>query len=82
MSTPAPTDSGDLGDAGVLVLLGDEQAGKTLEELAPAGADGDAGGVAAPDPSDGDVPATAPADADTGGDAEEGDAEAGDDAEE
>lgn len=60
VSTPAPTVSGDLGDAGVLVLLGDEQAGKTLEELAPPGA---ATGVAAPDPSDGDVPVTAPADA-------------------
>jgi hypothetical protein len=66
VSTPAPTAGGDLGEAGVLVLLGDDQAGKTLEELAPA-----AGGVAAPDPSDGEVPVTAPADADTGGDADE-----------
>lgn len=71
LETPAPTDSGDLGDAGVLVLLGDDQAGKTLEELAPEPAEG---GVAAPDPSDGEVPVTAPADADTGGDAEEVDA--------
>lgn len=70
LETPAPTADGDLGDAGVLVLLGDDEAGKTLEELAPAGAAPDAGGVAAPDPSDGEVPVTAPADADTGGDAE------------
>lgn len=86
VDTPAPTDSGDLGDAGVLVLLGDDEAGKTLEELAPEPVEG---GVEAPDPSGGDVPATAPADADTGGDAEGGDAgdgagdgDAGDDAEE
>jgi hypothetical protein len=70
VSTPAPTAGGDLGEAGVLVLLGDDQAGKTLEELAPPGVEPAAGGVAAPDPSNGDVPVTAPADADTGGDAE------------
>jgi len=74
VSTPAPTDDGDLGDAGVLVLLGDDQAGKTLEELAPPGVDPAVGGAAAPDPSDGEVPVTAPADADTGGD-DEADAE-------
>lgn len=62
LPTPAPTADGDLGDAGVLVLLGDDQAGKTLEEMAP---ETDAGGVAAPDVSDGDVPATAPADVST-----------------
>ena len=73
VSTPAPTDSGDIGEAGVLVLLGDDEAGKTLEELAPEEAD--AGGVAAPDPSDGDVPVTAPEDANTGGDAETDDAD-------
>ncbi len=72
VSTPAPVDSGDLGDAGVLVLLGDDQAGKTLDELSPAPAED---GVAAPDVVDGDVPVTAPADADTGGDAEETDAD-------
>lgn len=71
LPTPAPTADGDLGEAGVLVLLGDDQAGKTLEELAPAGDDAAAGGAAAPDPSDGEVPVTAPADADTGGDAED-----------
>jgi hypothetical protein len=71
VSSPAPTESGDLGDAGVLVLLGDDQAGKTIEEL--SGSAGDAAAtdaVEAPDVSDGDVPITAPADADTGGDAE------------
>lgn len=61
VSTPPPTEDGDLGGAGVLVLLGDEQAGRTLEELAPAGAP--AGGAAAPDPSGGAAPATDPADA-------------------
>jgi hypothetical protein len=65
LPTPAPTVSGDIGEAGVLLLLGDDEAGKTLEELSGAtGADEDA--AAAPDPSDGDVPATAPADADLG----------------
>lgn len=73
VSTPAPTVSGDLGDAGVLVLLGDEEAGKTLEELAPPGGATDPGGVAAPDPSDGDVPVTAPADAVTSDGAAEDD---------
>ncbi|MFK7919817.1 MAG: LytR C-terminal domain-containing protein [Ilumatobacter sp.] len=69
VSTPAPTTSGDLGSAGVLVLLGDDQAGRTLEELSPTPAtDVAEEGVAAPDPSDGDVPVTAPADADIGGD--------------
>ncbi|MGB3737031.1 MAG: LytR C-terminal domain-containing protein [Ilumatobacter sp.] len=70
VDTPAPTDDGDLGGAGVLVMLGDDQAGKSLEELAPAGAEATDNGAAAPDPSDGEVPSTAPADADTGGDAE------------
>lgn len=71
VSSPAPTESGDLGDAGVLVLLGDDQAGKTIEELSGSVDDVAAtDAVAAPDVSDGDVPITAPADADTGGDAE------------
>ncbi len=65
LPTPAPTESGDIGDAGVLVLLGDDQAGKTLEELSGTSADSE-DVAAAPDPSDGDVPATAPADADLG----------------
>ncbi len=64
VQTPAPTDDGDLGEAGVLVLLGDNEAGKTLEELSPETA------VVAPTPSDADVPSTAPADADLGEDAE------------
>jgi hypothetical protein len=66
LPTPAPTESGDLGDAGVLVLLGDAEAGKTLEELSGAPAEAGEDVAAAPDPSDGDVPATAPADADLG----------------
>ncbi len=69
VASPAPTVSGDLGDAGVLVLLGDNEAGRTIEELSGASEDGDAA-VAAPEPAGGDVPVTAPADADTGGDDE------------
>jgi len=61
LPTPPPTTSGDIGDAGVLVLLGDDEAGKTLEELSEAAEET----TAAPDPSDGDTPATAPADATT-----------------
>jgi len=38
--TPVPVESGSLGDAGVLLMLGDNEAGKTVEELqATAGAD-------------------------------------------
>jgi len=57
LPSPAPTANGDIGDAGVLVLLGDDQAGKTLEELGGTGAEGT---TEAPDPA-GDTPATAPA---------------------
>ena len=74
VATPAPVADGDLGDAGVLILLGDDEAGKSLDELAPEG--GEAAEVAVPEVSDGDVPATAPADADTGGDAEDGESDA------
>lgn len=34
--SPAPTESGDLGDASVLVLLGNNEAGKTIAELSAA----------------------------------------------
>jgi LytR cell envelope-related transcriptional attenuator len=34
--TPAPTESGELGGAGVLVMLGIDKAGKTLDELTGA----------------------------------------------
>lgn len=37
VSTPAPTESGSLGEAGVLVVLGNNQADKTLLQLAEAG---------------------------------------------
>jgi hypothetical protein len=67
LPTPAPTENGDIGDAGVLVLLGDTEAGKTLEELSGTAEDG-TDVAPAPDPSAGDVPVTAPADADTGTD--------------
>jgi LytR cell envelope-related transcriptional attenuator len=56
VTTPAPTVSGDLGEAGVLVLLGDNEAGKSIEELAPAAVDG---AVVAPDPA-ADLPSSAP----------------------
>jgi LytR cell envelope-related transcriptional attenuator len=46
VETPAPTVSGDLGEAGVLVLLGENEAGKTIDELSAAAA----GGAAAPPP--------------------------------
>lgn len=36
MPTPPPTESGSLGEAGVLVVLGENEAGKSLDELAPA----------------------------------------------
>lgn len=36
VGTPAPTASGELGGAGVLVMLGIDKAGKTLEELTTA----------------------------------------------
>lgn len=38
VTTPVPTESGSLGDAGVLLLLGDNEAGKTVEELQAAAA--------------------------------------------
>jgi hypothetical protein len=37
ISTPAPTENGSLGEAGVLVVLGNNQADKTLLQLAEAG---------------------------------------------
>jgi hypothetical protein len=36
VATPAPTESGELGGAGVLVMLGVDKAGKTLDELTGA----------------------------------------------
>jgi len=57
LPTPAPTESGDIGDAGVMVLLGDAQAGKTLEELGGAPAEET---TEAPDPASDESPATAP----------------------
>lgn len=45
--TPVPVDGETLGGAGVLVMLGTDEAGKTLEEIAPAG------NVAAPEVSGG-----------------------------
>jgi hypothetical protein len=36
VATPAPTQSGELGGAGVLVMLGIDKAGKTLDELTGA----------------------------------------------
>lgn len=62
LPNPAPTESGNIGDAGVLVMLGDDQAGKTLEELSPPD---DEGTTEAPDPAAGDTATTA-----AGGDAD------------
>lgn len=43
VAVPAPTESGDLGEGTVLVLLGNDVAGKTLEEIrSPAAARDDA----------------------------------------
>lgn len=36
---PVPTDAGTMGDASVLVVLGVDKAGRSLEELNPAAAD-------------------------------------------
>ncbi|HEX6659898.1 MAG TPA: hypothetical protein VF065_17525, partial [Ilumatobacter sp.] len=36
VAVPAPTESGELGGAGVLVMLGIDKAGKTLDELTGA----------------------------------------------
>ena len=36
VQTPAPTQTGSLDGAGVLVMLGLDKAGRTLEELVPA----------------------------------------------
>lgn len=55
VETPAPTVNGDLGEAGVLLVLGDSEAGKTIDELSGAGT------AAAPDPSGGDTSDSAPA---------------------
>jgi hypothetical protein len=38
VAVPAPTESGDLGEGTVLVLLGNDVAGKTLEEIRSAAA--------------------------------------------
>lgn len=52
LSVPAPTESGETGGAGVIVLLGIDKAGKTLEELDPPDAAGDDGTtVSAPEVS-------------------------------
>lgn len=51
LPTPAPVADGDVGDAGVVVMLGDAQAGQTIADLTVIS--DDAGAPAAPDPSDG-----------------------------
>ncbi|MFK8024011.1 MAG: LytR C-terminal domain-containing protein [Ilumatobacter sp.] len=52
--SPAPVTDGDLGGAGVLLLLGDAQAGQTIAELS-AGTTGAGATPEAPEPSDGDT---------------------------
>ncbi|MEL6892773.1 MAG: LytR C-terminal domain-containing protein [Actinomycetota bacterium] len=59
--TPVPTDSGSLGDAGVLLLLGDNEAGKTVEELraaAESAAPADAPAVSGSDATTDDAAST------------------------
>jgi len=59
LPTPPPVDGADIGDAGVVVMLGDAQAGQTIADLSSAPAAADA--PAAPDPSAGDAdPASDP----------------------
>lgn len=59
--TPPPTADGTMGDGSVLVMLGNNQADKTLEELNPDDATAATG--TSPDPSGGlDTPDTAPLD--------------------
>ena len=53
--TPPPTESGELGGAGVLVMLGNNQAGKTIEELQASAATADG-------PSTAEAPAVAGSD--------------------
>jgi hypothetical protein len=48
VAVPAPTESGELGGAGVLVMLGIDKAGKTLDELTGATADTTATGETSP----------------------------------
>jgi len=63
--TPVPVESGSLGDAGVLLMLGDNEAGKTIDELQAA-----AGTSAAPAADEVvDAPAVAGSDSDTSTDA-------------
>ena len=62
LSAPAPTESGSLGDAGVLVVLGNNQADKTLPQLAEAGSAAELS--SAPAVTGGDVVAPADPNAD------------------
>lgn len=64
--TPIPTEDGTMGDGQVLVLLGSDEADKTLEELRPDDAETPATGTA-PDPSGGDAETPAESTADTTG---------------
>jgi hypothetical protein len=60
VAVPAPTESGELGGAGVLVMLGIDKAGKTLDELTGATtADTTATGETAPPVAGGSTDSTA-----------------------
>lgn len=54
LPTPPPIAGGDVGDAGVVVMLGGVQAGQSISDLSVATESAGAG--AAPDPSDGEAP--------------------------
>ncbi|WP_420451448.1 LytR C-terminal domain-containing protein [Ilumatobacter sp.] len=54
VETPAPTVSGDLGSAGVLLMLGDNEAGRTIAELSASGA------ATAPEPASTDGESSTP----------------------
>ncbi|HEX4981255.1 MAG TPA: LytR C-terminal domain-containing protein [Ilumatobacteraceae bacterium] len=56
VAVPAPTASGELGGAGVLVMLGIDKAGKTLDELTGATADTTPTGATSPPVAGGTTP--------------------------
>lgn len=65
LPTPPPVADGNVGDAGVVVLLGDAQAGQTISDLSII--PDSTGAAAAPDPSDGAAVDDGAAETDTEG---------------
>ena len=68
LPTPAPVDSASIGDAGVLLLLGNNQAGRSIEELSAANTAEAANEAPAPAGSDTTSDTTADTTADTAAD--------------